>query len=87
MLGGVGADCPDPGDLFGEGEGRVVISAEPGGLDALRALAGDLPLREIGATGGERIRVGAAEIGLAQATALWESAIPGAMGEDPEVSA
>jgi phosphoribosylformylglycinamidine synthase len=86
MLGGVGVDCPDPGDLFGEGEGRVVISARAEDVPALEALAGGLPLREIGITGGQRIRAGSAEIRLAEARALWESAIPGVMGEDAEVT-
>ena len=87
MLGGLGVDCPDPGDLFGEGEGRVVISADPEHVDALRDLAGGLPLRGIGLVGGERIRVGGAELVLAEAAALWESAIPVAMGDDPEMTA
>jgi phosphoribosylformylglycinamidine synthase len=78
ILGGLGVDA-EAGDPFGEGEGRVVISAAPEHLDALRELAGGLPLVVIGAVGGSWIRAGAAELELAEARELYESAIPRAM--------
>ena len=55
----------------------------PEHLAELEELAGDLPLRRIGTVGGERIAVAGAEIGVAEATALYEGAIPRALGEDP----
>jgi phosphoribosylformylglycinamidine synthase II len=75
------ADAP-----FAEGDGAAVISARPGDVAALAALAGGLPLVEIGATGGVRIELageGAATLGLDEAAALYEGAIPAAMGEMP----
>ena len=47
---------------------------------ALRELAGDMPLREIGTVGGAAIRVGAAELSLAEAAALHDAGIPNAVG-------
>ncbi len=75
------ADAP-----FAEGDGAAVISARPADVAQLVALAGGLPLVEIGATGGARIELageGAATLGLAEAATLYEGAIPAAMGEMP----
>jgi len=75
------ADAP-----FAEGDGAAVISARPADVAQLAALAGGLPLVEIGATGGVRIELageGAATLGLDEAAALYEGAIPAAMGEMP----
>ena len=75
------ADAP-----FAEGDGAAVISARPADVAQLAALAGGLPLVEIGATGGARIELageGAATLGLAEAATLYEGAIPAAMGEMP----
>ena len=80
MLGSIGVDAPDPGDPFGEGDGRAVVSVRPEHVAALEELAGDLPLRRLGTVGGERIAVAGAEIGVAEATALYEGAIPRALG-------
>ena len=82
ILGAIGVDAPDPGDPFGEGDGRAVISALPGNVAELEALAGDLPLRRVGTVGGERISVAGASIGLAEAAELYEGAIPRALGEE-----
>jgi phosphoribosylformylglycinamidine synthase len=81
ILGGVGVSAPAAEQLFEEGEGRVVISARAEDVRALSELAGDLPLRRLGAVGGEAIVAGAAVIGLAEATGLYESAIPDLMGD------
>jgi phosphoribosylformylglycinamidine synthase II len=81
ILGSIGVDAPDPGDPFSEGDGRAVVSARPEHLAALEELAGDLPLRRLGTVGGERIAVAGAEITVAEATALYEGAIPRALGE------
>ncbi len=63
--GGIGADCAVPlhaspaDDLFGEAPGRVVASVDPARLAELRALAErhGVPLRRIGTTGGDRLRI------------------------------
>ena len=43
--------------LFGESPSRAVVTAAPGDVDALRALAGarEIPLAELGVTGGDRL--------------------------------
>jgi phosphoribosylformylglycinamidine synthase len=87
MLGGIGArvDLDDP---FGEGEGRVLISADPAAVEALHALAArhGLPLKDVGEVGGEAIVAGPASIELTEARRLYESALPELMGEDPELA-
>jgi phosphoribosylformylglycinamidine synthase subunit PurL len=82
ILGAIGVDAPDPGEPFTEGDGRAVISALPEHVGALEALAGELPLRRVGTAGGERIAVAGAAIDLAEATGLYEGAIPRALGEE-----
>src|SRR5512133_3348142 len=64
ITGAIGVEAPDVGDPFAEGDGRAVISAAPGDVAGLEALAGELPLRRIGTVGGERIAVAGASIGL-----------------------
>jgi phosphoribosylformylglycinamidine synthase II len=76
LQGGIGARVEEAGDLFGEGQGRVVVSARKADVAALRKLAGDLPLRRLGAVGGAEIAVGAARIPLAEARDLYEGALP-----------
>jgi len=76
----VKASNTEADDLFGEGDGRVVITAAQADVAALRELAGDLPLREIGTVGGSVIRVGAAGLSLAEAAALHDAGIPNAVG-------
>jgi phosphoribosylformylglycinamidine synthase len=81
IAGGVGVDarCDDP---FGEGEGRVVVSARAEDVAELHELAGGLPLREIGRVGGDEIVLGGDRLPLAEATRIWEAALPAAVGED-----
>ncbi|MBA2557937.1 MAG: phosphoribosylformylglycinamidine synthase subunit PurL, partial [Chloroflexi bacterium] len=65
MWGGLGAEIEVPVgatpavELFGESPSRVVVSAVPEKWPALRALAEGLavPLRGLGTTGGERLRI------------------------------
>jgi phosphoribosylformylglycinamidine synthase II len=83
MLGSIGVDAPDPGDPFAEGDGRAVVSVLAEHVAELEALADGLPLRRTGTVGGERIAVAGAEIGVAEATELYEGAIPRALGEEP----
>jgi hypothetical protein len=62
---GIGADLvlpvahPPAVELFGEGPGRVVLTVAPGDRDALSGLAArhGLPVRELGRTGGDRLRI------------------------------
>jgi phosphoribosylformylglycinamidine synthase subunit PurL len=76
LAGGIGVRVAGSDDLFGEGQGRVVVSARKADVAALRKLAGDLPLRRLGAVGGAEIVVGAARIALAEARDLYEGALP-----------
>jgi phosphoribosylformylglycinamidine synthase subunit PurL len=76
IAGGIGVRVDGSDDLFGEGQGRVVVSARKADVAALRKLAGDLPLRRLGAVGGAEIVVGAARIALAEARDLYEGALP-----------
>ncbi len=82
MAGGIGVRVDDADDLFGEGDGRVIVSARKADVAALRKLAGGLPLRRLGTVGGAEIAVGAARIALAEARAVYESAIPRIMDGD-----
>ena len=79
IAGSVGASV-ETDDLFGEGDGRVVVTAAEVDVAALRELAGDMPLREIGTVGGPAVHVGAAELSLAEAAALHDAGIPNAVG-------
>ena len=81
IMGGIGvtARCEDP---FGEGDGRVVISASRADVTALRELAGALPLDEIGSVGGAGIAIGAAILPLSEAIELFETALPTALAEE-----
>ena len=65
----------ESGDLFGEGDGRVVVSARRGDVAALRRLATDVPLRRLGAVGGTEIAVGPARISLADGVEASEQAL------------
>jgi phosphoribosylformylglycinamidine synthase subunit PurL len=76
MAGGIGVRVEEAPDLFGEGDGRVVISARRADVAALRKLAGGVPLRRLGAVGGTEIAVGPARIALAEAVELYEGALP-----------
>jgi phosphoribosylformylglycinamidine synthase len=76
MAGGIGVRVEEAPDLFGEGDGRVVISARRADVPALRKLAGPVPLKRIGTVGGSEIGVGPARIALADAIELYEGAIP-----------
>jgi phosphoribosylformylglycinamidine synthase len=77
IAGGIGVRAPDPGDLFGEGEGRVVASAAAADVAALERLAGEagVPMRRLGEAGGERIVLGRAELSLDEARRLHGEAL------------
>jgi hypothetical protein len=69
--------------MFGESGGRVVVTCRPGDLDALRALAGDVPLTPMGSVGGDALRVTLAgelaRLPVADAARAYERAIPEAL--------
>ena len=75
IAGRIGVRVEEPGDLFGEGDGRVVVSARRGDVAALRRLATDVPLRRLGAVGGTEIAVGPARISLADGIEASEQAL------------
>ncbi len=79
MAGGIGVRVEKADDLFGEGQGRVIVSAARGDVPGLRRLAAELPLRRLGTVGGSEIAVGPARIPLAEARGLYEGALPGIM--------
>jgi phosphoribosylformylglycinamidine synthase subunit PurL len=81
MAGNIGVRVEEAADLFGEGDGRVVISARRADVAALRKLAGSVPLKRLGAVGGAEIGVGAARVALADAVDLYEGALPRIMGD------
>jgi len=76
MAGGIGVRVEEASDLFGEGDGRVVMSARRADVPALRKLSGPVPLKRIGTVGGGEIAVGPARIALAHAIDLYEGALP-----------
>ncbi|HZV52474.1 MAG TPA: phosphoribosylformylglycinamidine synthase subunit PurL [Candidatus Dormibacteraeota bacterium] len=66
--------------LFGESQGRFVLSAHPRALDRLRALAAQhgVELAVVGSVGGEALILeGLAEVPLADARRAWEEALHG----------
>jgi phosphoribosylformylglycinamidine synthase subunit PurL len=75
IAGGIGvvADCDQP---FSEGDGRAVISVSEQDAEALVALAGGLPLRQIGRVGGDAIVLSGQTLPLAEAAGIYESALP-----------
>jgi phosphoribosylformylglycinamidine synthase II len=87
LLGGRGARCgafqPDGGvppdaALFGESQGRFVLSAAPGSIPALRRLAGDrgIELAVLGVTGGDAIELaGQLRVSLSDLREVWEGAL------------
>jgi phosphoribosylformylglycinamidine synthase len=76
MAGNIGVRVEEASDLFGEGDGRVVISARKADVPALRKLAGPVPLKRVGTVGGGEIAVGPARVALADAIDLYEGALP-----------
>ena len=68
--------------LFGESTGRVLVTtSEPGRLLALAAKAG-VPAREIGETGGDRLRIAPPgespwiDLPIERLKTLWRAALP-----------
>ena len=92
LLGGLGAQISPPlgptgerppgwsvAALFGESQGRYLVSFSPAALEEITRLFSDhgTPFQNLGQVGGSVIVVeGLAEINLAEAKAVWEGAIP-----------
>jgi phosphoribosylformylglycinamidine synthase len=92
MPGGVGAEVEVPAarrpdeTLFGEGGGRVIVSCAPRDVERLEALVpGGLSAVRIGETGGVAVTMGSETVrvtaSIAELTAAYEAAIPGALDE------
>ena len=76
---GLPGDLPPHVSLFSESASRVVVSVDPARAAELEDLAGTLgvPIVRLGETGGPRIVVdGVLELGLPEAAAAYEEAIP-----------
>jgi phosphoribosylformylglycinamidine synthase len=78
VAGGVGlsVDASDTATLFGEDQGRYLISTSFDKAEALMVAAGQagVPLVTIGKVGGEMLRLGSSEAPMAELTALWRGA-------------
>ncbi|UUW90167.1 phosphoribosylformylglycinamidine synthase subunit PurL [Pimelobacter simplex] len=87
MVSGIGATVALEGDafvgLFAESAARAVVTVATGDLDELRALCArhDVPLTELGTTGGEALVVeGAFDVPLAELRDAWTATLPAALG-------
>ena len=70
-------------ELFGEEQSRVVVSVEPARLGELRDLAANhhVPLRELGAVGGDRFFIkNVIDLPLNEVTSAWKNSLGKAMG-------
>ncbi|MFN8621007.1 MAG: phosphoribosylformylglycinamidine synthase subunit PurL [Chloroflexota bacterium] len=89
LWGDIGADlavtvAAEPAaELFGEGPGRVVVSVVPGSLAAVTALAAEhgVPLRRLGTTGGDRLRIRLAGLGATGAAEERGAGVADALDE------
>ena len=87
MVGGVGARVALEGDafvgLFAESAARAIVTVPAEELEELRALAArhDVPLTELGTTGGDALVVeGAFEVALDELRSAWTATLPDALG-------
>ncbi len=89
FAGGIGAQVALPAAaradvaLFGECGGRVIVSCRAADADAIRTLAGALPVAELGVVGGSEIAIRlsdiAVSVGVDAANDAYERAIPEAL--------
>jgi len=69
-----------PAELFGEAPSRVVVCVPDAGVVSARAREADVPARELGRAGGDRLVVdGLLDVDLVEAVAAWHGAIPRAL--------
>jgi phosphoribosylformylglycinamidine synthase II len=87
LVGGVGATVGLDGDpfvaLFSESAARAIVTVPDDEIDELRALCArhDVPVAEIGTTGGGELRVdGAFDVTLRELRAVWQATLPAAFG-------
>ena len=82
----VGAELTAPTDhvaLFGESPDRVVVCVEPARVEAVlaRAAAAGVVAREVGAAGGDRLRLGPlVDVAVAEVVGAWRGRLPSAFG-------
>ena len=75
--------------LFGEAPSRVVVCVAPAEVAAVRDRAGraSVPVTDLGRAGGDRLVIdGLVEVGVAEATEAWATALPRALGMDRTAS-
>ena len=65
-------------ELYGEGGGQAVVTAGPGSLSGLQALAEEtgVPLRRIGTVGGSTLL----DVPVDELRAAYEGTLPGRLG-------
>lgn len=87
LVGGVGATVSLEGDafvgLFSESAARAIVTVPAADVDELRALCArhDVPMTEIGTTGGDALVVeGAFDVPLDELRTAWTSTLPAALG-------
>jgi phosphoribosylformylglycinamidine synthase len=88
-------DVPPVAALFGEAQGRVVVSCDPERAEEVLAVAADhdVPARRIGtvgAAGGDvriRVRGASVDVPIGRAVDVWLGALPGIMDAPPTVEA
>ncbi|MFB9151110.1 phosphoribosylformylglycinamidine synthase subunit PurL [Roseovarius ramblicola] len=80
---GVQLDADDMGTLFGEDQGRYLIACNFDQAEALMIAAGraGVPLASVGRFTGESVRLGRAEVPLAELSALCRGAFGAAFGQ------
>ncbi len=82
----VGAELTAPTDhlaLFGESPDRVVVCVEPARVEAVlaRAAAAGVVALEVGAAGGDRLRLGPlVDVAVADVVGAWRGRLPSAFG-------
>ena len=82
----VGAELTAPTDhlaLFGESPDRVVVCVEPARVEAVlaRAAAAGVVALEVGAAGGDRLRLGSlVDVTVADVVGAWRGRLPSAFG-------
>ena len=71
--------------LFGEEQSRAIVSCRPQDEKALRALSERerVHIQQLGAVGGDRLRLGPLDVAVDQLRAAYESGLPSALEAAP----